>query len=138
LLIIICVGWVSGNRARASQGGSAKYSDDDDDDEEELPDMDDEAMFRLDGVMAAQLRGLADAKAARKAEAEAALNFKLRVAGLMEAYIKRVPGGEILPEAGLHLYRYGGVSASGRLLNRFFVFFFIAHFCFSKKCMTVG
>jgi len=85
------------------EGGGKEWIDDGSD-EEELPDMDDEAMFRMDKAVAAHLRNLQNAKARRRADAEARLNFKLRVASLLEAFARRAPAAEVLPEAALHLY----------------------------------
>lgn len=61
--------------------------------------LDDEAMFRMDAKLAAYFAAAQESKRGERAQRDELLNFKMRVLGLLEAYIKKV-GWQRLKSAG--------------------------------------
>lgn len=62
--------------------------------------MSDEAMFRMDAKLASYFATLKEGKGgAARAARDELINFKMRVAGLVEAFCKRVPASPLLPGA---------------------------------------
>lgn len=59
--------------------------------------LDDDAMERLDGGLAAAVRAASQSKPSSVERRQQMLNFKLRAVALLEVYIRRVAGGPHLP-----------------------------------------
>lgn len=73
--------------------GAAKSGDDgggSGSDSDESEGMDDEAMFRMDAKLATYFAAARDSKRGVRAQREELLNFKMRVAALLEALVKKV------------------------------------------------